>query len=68
MSHGRSGRLAASGPTTNTAGVEAEFPLDRADVTTILEALFDLKVDVSRILDLLEEDDDGEEEEEGPDS
>jgi len=47
--------------------VEAEFPLDRADVTTILEALFDLKVDVSRILDLLEEDDDGEEEEE-PDS
>jgi hypothetical protein len=37
-------------------------PLDREDVTTIMETLFDLRVGVDQILDLLEWDDDEEEE------
>jgi hypothetical protein len=40
----------------------SEPPLDRHDVVSIMEALFDLRRDTQRILALLEEDD-GEEEE-----
>ena len=41
----------------------AEAPLDREDVVSIMEVLFDIRKSVDRVLDLLEEDD-GEEEEE----
>jgi hypothetical protein len=40
----------------------AEAPLDREDVVSIMEVLFDIRKGVDRVLDLLEEDD-GEEEE-----
>jgi hypothetical protein len=43
--------------------VAAELPLDRGDVVSIMEALFDIRRDVQRLIDLLEEND-GEEEEE----
>ena len=41
----------------------AEAPLDREDVVSIMEVLFDIRKGVDRVLELLEEDD-GEEEEE----
>lgn len=37
-----------------------ELPLDRDDVVTIMGALFDIKVDVERVIRLLEEDDEEE--------
>jgi hypothetical protein len=40
-----------------------ELPLDRDDVVSIMEALFDIRGRVNHILFLLEEEDDGEEEE-----
>jgi hypothetical protein len=39
-----------------------DFPLDRDDVVSIMEALFDIRVRVNHILFLLEEEGDGEEE------
>jgi hypothetical protein len=39
------------------------LPVDDSDVQTVMETLFDIKVDVGRILELLE-DEDGEEEQE----
>jgi hypothetical protein len=39
-----------------------ETPLDRDDVVSIMEVLFDIRRGVGRVLELLEEDD-GEEEE-----
>ena len=41
----------------------AEAPLDRGDVVSIMEVLFDIRKGVDRVLALLEEDN-GEEEEE----
>ena len=41
----------------------SELPLDRDDVVSIMEALFDVRVRVDDILFLLEEEADGEEEE-----
>jgi len=38
--------------------------VERADVDAILRALFDIRVELTKIRELLEEDDDGEEEEE----
>jgi hypothetical protein len=46
----------------NRSPMVSEPPLDRHDVVSIMEALFDLRRDTQRILALLEEDD-GEEEE-----
>jgi hypothetical protein len=40
-----------------------ELPLDRDDVVSIMEALFDIRARVNVILFLLEEEGDGEEEE-----
>jgi hypothetical protein len=45
--------------------VAHELPLDRDDVVTMMEALFDIRSDVEWVIRLLEEDD--EEEEEGED-
>jgi hypothetical protein len=45
--------------------VAKELPLDREDVVTMMTALFDIRVDVEHVIELLEEDD--EEEEEGED-
>jgi hypothetical protein len=39
------------------------LPMDDRDMQTVMETLFDIKVDVGRILDILE-DENGEEEEE----
>jgi hypothetical protein len=44
--------------------VANELPLDRDDVVTMMETLFDIRADVRRVVKLLEEDD---EEEEGED-
>jgi hypothetical protein len=38
--------------------------VDEDAVSTIMEALFDIRTDVRHVIDLLEEDDDGREEEE----
>jgi hypothetical protein len=43
--------------------VAEQLPLDRDDVVTIMGALFDIKVDVGRVIRLLEEDDEEEAEE-----
>jgi hypothetical protein len=40
-----------------------ELPIDRDDVVSIMEALFDIRLRVNVILFLLEEEGDGEEEE-----
>jgi len=40
-----------------------ELPLDREDVVTIMESLFDIRADVRRVIRLLEEDDEEEAEE-----
>jgi hypothetical protein len=40
----------------------SELPLDRDDVVSIMEALFDIRARVDDILFLLEEEGDGEEE------
>ncbi len=45
------------------ASVPPELPLDRDDVVSIMEKLFDIRVRVNDILFLLEEEEDGEEEE-----
>ena len=47
--------------------MSGDLPLDREDVTTIMETLFDLRVKVDRILVLLTEDSDEEEEEDEDD-
>jgi hypothetical protein len=41
-----------------------ELPLDRDDVGSIMEALFDIRTGVNTILSVLTEEDDGEEDEE----
>ena len=43
-------------------------PLDRADVVSIMEALFDIRTGVDKILMLIREEDDGDEPEEEEDS
>jgi hypothetical protein len=43
-------------------GSVADQPLDRDDVNTILEALFDLRAMMTRVLAILEEEDEEEEE------
>jgi hypothetical protein len=40
--------------------VAEELPLDREDVATILGAMFDIHLDVERVIRLLEEDDEEE--------
>jgi hypothetical protein len=40
-----------------------ELPLDRDDVVTMMETLFDIRADVRRAIRLLEEDDEEEESE-----
>jgi hypothetical protein len=45
------------------AYVPPEIPLDRDDVVSIMETLFDIRARVDDILFLLEEEGDGEEEE-----
>ncbi len=40
--------------------------MDQEDVDTLLEALFDIRRDVNRIAQLLEETDDGEEDGDAP--
>jgi hypothetical protein len=44
--------------------VDAELPLDRDDVVTIMESLFDIRADVGYVIKLLEGDDEKEEAEE----
>jgi hypothetical protein len=44
--------------------VANELSLDRDDVVTIMEALFDIRVKLVRVIDLLEENDEEEEAEE----
>jgi hypothetical protein len=45
------------------APASSELPLDRDDVVSIMETLFDIRARVDDILFLLEEEGDGEEEE-----
>jgi hypothetical protein len=42
------------------ARVSQELPLDRDDVVTIMEALFDIRVGVRHLIGLFEEDDEEE--------
>jgi hypothetical protein len=42
--------------------VDQELSLDREDAVTMMRALFDIRVDVGRVIRLLEEDDEAEEE------
>jgi hypothetical protein len=48
----------------NDVRVGQELPLDRDDVVTIMESLFDIRVGVGHVIRLLEEDDEEETREE----
>lgn len=58
----RSGHLAARCRERHRYGMSLQPPLDREDVVSIIGALFDIRADTQRIIELLEEDDGQEEE------
>jgi hypothetical protein len=48
------------GDSLEVAANEHQLPLDREDVVSIMEALFDIRAGVDEVLLLLQEEDDGE--------
>ncbi|HYZ18454.1 MAG TPA: hypothetical protein VE615_02820 [Gaiellaceae bacterium] len=48
------------GDSLEVAANERQLPLDRDDVVSIMEALFDIRAGVDEVLLLLQEEDDGE--------